>query len=148
LLGFDLATHFELRLESPSSFRYLIEGESLNKENFSKFISVFVDEYENTSLDPDLLSMEKIKECITDWLLAASREKLEKFTLAVTGSSAIDFSEKIKIIIRPKVKNTINPNIACFIHTCSNEIEIFADTSQEIFEEFEGICLETKFNAV
>lgn len=148
LLGFDLATHFELRQQSPSSFRYQIEGESLNKENFSKFISVFVDEYENTSLDPDLLSMEKIKECITDWLLAASREKLEKFTLAVTGSSAIDFSEKIKIIIRPKVKNTINPNIACFIHTCSNEIEIFADTSQEIFEEFEGICLETKFNAV
>jgi len=148
LLGFDLATHFDLRTESPSSFRRQIEGESLNKENFSKFISVFVDDYENTSLDPDFLSMEKTKECITDWLLAASKEKLEKFTLAVTGSSAIDFSEKIKIIIRPKAKNTINPNTACFIHTCSNEIEIFADTFQEIFEEFEGICLETKFNAV
>ncbi len=145
--GMDLETHYSIRIESPYVIALQIEGKPLNSENFSSFIDLDIEGFDDPfSLDD--LESKKIKEHVKEWFLNASGEKCANFVHALTGSPAVNPKEKLKISLRPKAKNEIHPETSCFLHTCSNSVDIFADSKEEITSILEGICLEKGFNAV
>lgn len=146
--GFDLLTHYDIRALGPIEFSYEVEGKMLNAENFSRFIEIIAEDFPTKSEDQTDPTSLKIQESITDWLLQSSTEKLKNFTIACTGSTAFCIGDRLKITVRPKAKNDIQPDTNCFLHTCTKEITLFADSIEEIFETLEGIHLEKKFNAV
>ncbi|MFZ4673973.1 MAG: hypothetical protein ACOYL1_06500 [Chlamydiia bacterium] len=145
--GMDFETLFNIRQESPYVIAYQIEGKPLTSENFSSFIDLEIEGFDDPFALNDLDS-KKIKEHVQDWFLSSSGDKCAHFAHATTGSSAISLNEKLKLSIRPKAKNDIHPETSCFLHTCSSSVDIFADSLEEITSILEGICLEKGFNAV